>query len=961
MIECLNVSDVPHDFIGQLKSTLSLVKIQISDLIDITYVRNFSLRIKRSILYNISYFPLDWFDDTDNIEPQVGGIDVQAVGLLPKVDKLSDEIRTWVQLNDAFEWSIITVQQYDKVRHKWNVLQTNTADSNLIHKIPKLLLIFPFENVNYVVHRIKRAIIARAQNEQSFKMGTIMDCINPCGLAKLPEEVKRRIWSFCNSTASWSDEKKNNALRPVEIEYCCIDGILEINIFGKHEFIMPLWLQPSRHTNISNIQSRKPENEGYLIDRKKFHASFRNFRLATVLSHRETVIAMQQIFHVDEELQQKSMFETSADGTKTLNEFNKVQLVAMASAMAYLNDIWMPNCCNKVKRCLLKLGRGAFDISVDNWVVYAQSKARKFITLINCRMADTLCNLVVNSINTYCEYLCEPCLVCTGVRTNFKWGDDLRWSPFQSSRSCIFGITIQIHEDKPYYSTLVSDFEATITLLLDNAVKGTHFVKKIDPFVMTNLTFPSGMYLSSLGLDCEFLKTKRKTLQESYALVMIPLIAYASEYTQFVKLNRINVDIFMEEVVSMGKTTKELNELIVWCRTWRERIDLSLPTEIRIGPFLILVQQLKISLMSKVELLQQRLLEFLAQKLTDEIITISEECIDIMGRLHRRPSSIDDLSTTIEWIAQSPGILSEIEHRIQMKILEHEILEEFLYAIEDEQATIKWRAVFFPYRIRLQIEPAKLMFETATEQFSTQQTKDLVSFGEQMDILNLSVLNFSNNTNVAASALYAIEANRIWNAMINTWKWAELLNRRQIFFERTKLDLNPLQTLQKSFSPFKLLWSTVDDFVKLRESTFGNPINNVDVDRVKDMASRFKCQLEQCPDAFHDLPSIQNVIYHFLDEMRIFRITVNILADIRHPDWILMHWQELCNVSGMEIRPFATMTFGHCIEKGIMEHRSLVKDISIRATAQREEKERHFTDEQMRMDYKNKKRGRMLN
>lgn len=973
-------------FTSQLNSALSSLNIQLCYLLDASYVRDLGLRIAPDIFNEISYFPLEWFVESDTGELTVdnklvsnlenNGADVVGVALLPKSNALSDEIRTLQQLNDAFDWLQITVVGYDSAKRDWIVSRADAAKQVLTYKTVRPLVIFPFEDVSCVADRIQRAIINRFRNELSLKMGTLLDCLNPAGLAALPKKMKGRIRKFNGSNRGWNPEMSGCVERSIAIDYLCVEGMLEIRylydenlLFGRNGFSVPLWLQPARPTTVLGARVWPSKNDAFWFSRTHFHETLRAFKLATVFSHPEPVIAMQQILAEDEKLHRQCLFDTNMDATKTLGNFEKIQIAIITATVTYVKDTWMPNCCNQIRKCLSKIGRGAFDMYVDEWSIYDRSKARKLISLVDCRMADNLRDLVAHSIDAYCGYLCVPCEVCAAVVADFKWnGEDLRSSSFQSFKPCIFEIIIQMNDQEAYYVTPPNDFETTIMRLFDKAVMDTHFINIIDPFVMTKLKYPGGLYLSSLGLECDFVKAKRNYLQKCYASAIIPLAAYATEYSQFIEAYRLNVDDFMDKLAGAQKSTHELKEQIVWCRDWRDRLETSLPLDIPIGPFLVLVYQLKTGLVKKFELLFQRLLEFLAQKLTNEMQMIIDEYTAIMDRLRRRPSSIEDLTGTVELIAQSPEILDEIDQRVKMKVFEFDILDGFVHGIDDEQALVKWSAVIFPYRIRLQIEPTKAMFETATEQFGKQQTSDLVGFGEQMEALNSSVFNFSNAVIVSQTATYAVEVNRLWNAILDARKLSDLLNRRQALFGRTEIDLNPLHTLQESFMPFRSLWLAADEFVKLRETTSGNPLNNLDVNRVRDAAVRIQDQLEGCVSAFQELPNVQNVIRHFLDDIQTFEVIVNVLEDIKNPDWIQLHWHELCKATGLDIRPFATMTFGYCIEKGILEHRDAVRRISVEATDQRyeweakriEEEERKRAEEQARMSYKSKRRGRKL-
>lgn len=345
-----------------------------------------------------------------------------------------------------------------------------------------------------------------------------------------------------------------------------------------------------------------------------------------------------------------------------------------------------------------------------------------------------------------------------------------------------------------------------------------------------------------------------------------------------------------------------------------------------------------------------------------------DEYTALMDRLRRRPSSIDDLTDTVAWMAQLPAFVANLEHLVKIKLFEFDILDGFWHALDDAEAMVKWTAVLFPYRIRMQIEPTEAMFEAATEQFAKQQTADLMAFEEQTEQLNQGVFHFGSLADTAKAREYAIDAARLWNSISDADKQGGVLNRRQMLFGRTAMNLSGMRNLRETFAPFRDFWVSAGDLLKLRDTTYGNPLNNVDVGETNEMVERLRQQLLNCANAFAELPSVTNALQYFLDELNEFTAIVEVVDAIKNPDWLMVHWQELGKRAELEIRMSATMNFQYCIDKGILQHCALVKEISRKATEdrylleeeRRKEEERKREEEEARARLKNRRRGRKL-
>lgn len=161
-----------------------------------------------------------------------------------------------------------------------------------------------------------------------------------------------------------------------------------------------------------------------------------------------------------------------------------------------------------------------------------------------------------------------------------------------------------------------------------------------------------------------------------------------------------------------------------------------------------------------------------------------------------------------------------------------------------------------------------------------------------------------------------------------------------------ELSLEFLESIIDGFTPYRNLWTACVDFHKLEEATTGNPIVNVDYEDGRVIAKELHAILEESVKVFAEKEEIREVADLFLERITTFEPILDCIEWLRNENWLYMHWQELGNRSGMEIKYSVTMNFSYLTRKGIMDHFDLVKEISEKAEAEADEYRRALEEEE---------------
>lgn len=305
---------------------------------------------------------------------------------------------------------------------------------------------------------------------------------------------------------------------------------------------------------------------------------------------------------------------------------------------------------------------------------------------------------------------------------------------------------------------------------------------------------------------------------------------------------------------------------------------------------------------------------------------------------------------------------------MRLKLFEYDILDHFYVALPNEDFRVKWNALAMPMRCYKQMKRTTEMHIEETERFLKQQTADLVSYDERIESLNMTVSQFSSQNDTSKTTEIAIDIKKLWKQLTEATEMGRLLNKRQNLFESPEIDLRPMDQLRDSFAPYRTLWVNGADFLKWEESWTGNPLVNVDVDKVRLAVTEFRTAFEGCVAVFGELPRVLEVAQFFCRGVEEAEPLVDMVEWIKNPAWIPMYWLEFAKRTGLEIKMSAAMNFEYCLTKGIAKHYDVVREISETATANRERLEAEAEEEERLRrlsleaieERKNRRRGRKL-
>ncbi|CAD7086286.1 unnamed protein product [Hermetia illucens] len=908
-----------------------------------------------SIFHRCCLFPLEWFDnqDFDPMTPhewlQLGYVDglrhpIPAEAFLPNrfiqdsprrknifmafqsnepqdVSSMSVMQQENAKIkNHLYTWTKVAVKNYDPAADKWIVTDLATTKN---YKIPRIYLMFTAENPQEFVKRIRYAVDLRDKCERTLKFEVIVDCLQLTGLPKLQPAMLKRMYKLAKNTIrdpnkEWLDDLElqvNLMHQRVHAAMDFKDNVLK----NPEEFF---FVQIPENT----CTMYRPSVES--VGKEKFSELLLLLKQNTIFYVQQSISAMYKVASECETIEKQSLFMLSTGKTTTLKDFVSTQQYTCNTVSKYLKGFWLENMTGQICMRLRGVGKGWLDLTIRDWGVYKVSKIYRFLRQVKFRMQDALHRFLERSILGYCKFLGDPCeTIMEGVEEPFEWIYPFNVSPFKPKTSHIFFLTLMMSEKGAYYSTDPDDFRPAIIDVLDEALLQCCGIHQVDPNVMSSLVFQNDLYLQSVVLVEDLIEEFREKLIIMYDRATVPLKAYADKFEEFLPLYLMNVADYVKDFFGTEKTPYEVKEEVLSQVRLRDQHENDLPKTIVIGPFLINVDPLKQLLVNKRKEIIKKHLETYTEKLRKKTETLIGQLEQIMMKVSEKAMSIEHMLAIREFAETVPDTLVELSESLRQILVEYDILDFFWHNLSNDDFALKWEAIGWPHKIIRCLDDLHDIQELETEEFRKQQINDQISFSDRLESINEEIMKYSRYCDPNKATENATELKKTWKVMQELEKLGETLQQRQVLFGLSSMSLDVMQGIMRNLERYKSFWFACADFLKYEEIAYGNNLVNVDVVELRSTITGIIDSLIEAKENFREHPEVLEVCDYYLDLIEKFQPSLEILEYVRAPHFTIIHWQELIKRAELDMKYSSSINFRYCINKGILDHVELIKEI----------------------------------
>jgi dynein heavy chain len=145
-----------------------------------------------------------------------------------------------------------------------------------------------------------------------------------------------------------------------------------------------------------------------------FPDSLSNFNFSSLYIKEETIRAMVEIRGLCNELMTKRIFDTSQKNMQRIDEFKMIQSGSISQFESDCGENgWVGNLARIIKTHFDDVGKGWFNIHEKSKSTYEFGKLKKFLTLVNFMMQDTVLNICKDSIKEFVAYILGMCPIDT--------------------------------------------------------------------------------------------------------------------------------------------------------------------------------------------------------------------------------------------------------------------------------------------------------------------------------------------------------------------------------------------------------------------------------------------------------------------------------------------------------------------------------------------------------------------
>ncbi|XP_066555780.1 dynein axonemal heavy chain 1 [Amia ocellicauda] len=899
-----------------------------------------------------SFLPLEVFDDEEfdcrtpgdwlslGYEPESPDRKpVPARALLPEDDELAlaDPKSTALQ----YSWQLVGVLDYSSDRKLYLVHRADTAgrvrdtqgrtilnggkQTNMgttlpcQYWVPRVRLAFCAEDPRCFARRVRSAQQARAATEALLLYQLSVDCMPVEGVPPLSADSLGKLTHWALSTPGLRKQLLQACVERLEREVCldyqrtmnrmCFDSVVRANRLDFSYITLP---EPQRE--------RMPEKGCVDVPAYPFSEIRQAFCFRSLLTKPEVIQALTRVRAECNKVAAMSLFHFNLSKSVRLEEFELTQSQCAAQVQLYLRDSWVSTLRAAVRGSLRDMGKGWFCLSERRWEVYQLSKLSRLMERLRFSLQDSLRFLVQDSLVSYTQLLLDACHSTLRCPPGLVWGPDLINSPYRPKRNPLFLVDLVLDRRGVHYSTPLESFEAVAVALFDKGILATHSVPRLEKSVLKELFISGTPLLESVGQWEPAVSELRERVRHALRQAVLPLRAYAREYERHLELHNTDVESYLQQHSQSEQSPQEVRREVEQHLQEQQRVDLSLPGSIVIGPFLVSVEAARQGLSRKRRALVDAVLDRLARKLRQQVDDACGQCRAFSKKLYEKPSSIEELAEQREWMKQIPEQLKEQEELIAKAMADYELMDEFCYSLSTEDFNAKWAAVAWPHKVLDQLESTAAQHEQDEQRFHQIQLVDQNNFQERLDTLQMLVAGFSSYTDVGRAHEVANEVRRVAKQLKESQQMAQVYNARERLFGMPVTNYDKLQKLVRDFQPFRELWTTVSDWLRWQESWLQDPLSSIDAEQLeKNVNEAFKT-IHKCVKQFKDIPACQAVALDIRGKIEEFRPHVPLIQGLRNPGMRSRHWDLLSERLQMNVKPKASLTFTRCLELRLQDH-----------------------------------------
>ena len=598
-------------------------------------------------------------------------------------------------------WTDCQVQSYDEVTRRFQVLYKEHAGYRaeiLTSHAPRIGLCFKAEDPFVFRDRVVAAHGAREAAEAAVRHSLILESMPTEGLPPIEKERINRMLALALNTERLKQMQLNasSLISEVTIDYArTMSAIIFEGRYGSYEASKRaapfegrslVWSDPEGDQIFGGLavaappaKKAAPELGQVEMPPHDVPEQRREFAFHTLLSKSEIIGCAHKVRSECNRVLGMSLFATGYTKSVSDEEFRATQEQALSATVSYLRDTWTKALKDAVKTSLKDVGKGWFNLYETSTEVYAMSKLRRFLRMINLMMQDSLVTMAEGSVKAYEALIVERCSYKVVVTSP----SEVDVSPVGTAvynaflPPLFFTELVAVDGEGIVYRTEPEAFVRAVLERYDKASASVQDLPQLEKFVMEGLFWSDTPMLQTIATHEGVTPECRASFHEALLSALPPMHAYVKLYERYASVVQMSVPQYVVEYTANDRSIAEMSLDVKKQRALIADVERDVPLSVSVGLFSVSTAQVRKFVVERHQAMASAILTLIARKVKARGEELTQAFADIDRALSRATPDIEAVAELEEYMSQLPMELEALQQGLQEMLAEQLILEDF--------------------------------------------------------------------------------------------------------------------------------------------------------------------------------------------------------------------------------------------------------------------------------------------
>ncbi|XP_073388043.1 uncharacterized protein [Physcomitrium patens] len=411
----------------------------------------------------------------------------------------------FTQPNGSTKWKPATVLDYLEPSNTYLV---KWDDSGETAWLPRIQVCFSAEDPLLFADRVVHASQARAAAKVKMRFGMYVKNMPIDDILPLDEDVIKKIKKNVYNTKALRErnEDVSQLLSEVTQNYVCImNELVFIESLHRQETPAQEYLiEFAEPLPLDIPKPRVPRNgtisiPGYEIEEKE-----NEFYVTSCLTRPEVILATVKVRDECSKILNLTILQTQYSKSLRIEEFEQMQASTIDAGATYLKESWISTLKNVFRVTFKKIDKGWFNMKETSMDAYNASKMKRYLTMVQLMMEDSLRYLVEDALQ---KYTCFVEQHIGSAHIDIKSINEVicEWPKLTYSHMIqkppLFSLEIVMLENTLFdYNTHIPSIEQVITNCIEHCINSLKSIPQVHFFVMSKLKWTQTLHIATIKL-----------------------------------------------------------------------------------------------------------------------------------------------------------------------------------------------------------------------------------------------------------------------------------------------------------------------------------------------------------------------------------------------------------------------------------------------------------------------------